>query len=350
MIPFLKKTFSTFLAIAACSLLLTVPAEAQDKIKMVIGTATTTKWSIGQSIEQVFVPGLKKYSNGRITVETHFGGSLCSEHNCVEQMRLGQVDIATVSSGNVGAFGTTFDIINLPYLFKGNSSASRILNGWLAAELSKRSRKEMKMHTIALIPVAGFRHVVNTKREARVPKHLKGLKIRVTKSPTEFNLIKAWGAVPVPYDWSALYEGLQTGVVQGMYLQDPFTAAGKFYEVVNYITHVGGAWSAHPFLIDMERYDKLPGWAQRAVDKAGADLQRESFAFDEAWQKSSVKALGTKIKIYEPTAKEMDLWHRGARNAWVAAKGTYDPKLARRILEEQGQANLIKELENAGAL
>jgi TRAP-type C4-dicarboxylate transport system substrate-binding protein len=104
-------------------------------------------------------------------------------------MKLGQVDIATVSSGNVGAFGTTFDIINLPYIFKDAETANKITTAWLGKELSQRAEKDMKVHVIAIVPVGGFRNVVNTQREARSA-DLKGLKIRVTKSPTEFNLVK----------------------------------------------------------------------------------------------------------------------------------------------------------------
>jgi TRAP-type transport system periplasmic protein len=326
------------------------PSHAADTITLRLGTATTTKWSIGIAIRDVLATALDKHSNGRIKLEAHYGRSLCSEHSCVEQMRLGQIDIATVSSGNVGAFGTTFDIINLPYLFKDAKSASRILNGWLAKALSEKANADMGMQALAVIPVGGFRQLDNTVREVRVPADLKGIKIRVTKSPTEFNLIKAWGGVPVPYDWSALYEGLQTGVVQGMYLQDTFTSATKMYEVVKHITHVGGAWSAHPILMDQKRYEKLPAWAQEAVTKAAADLQRESFAIDAAWIGRATKGLDQKVKIYKPNDAEMQLWYKGARTAWAKMKGAYDPAMARRALEEQGQTALIKELESAGAL
>jgi tripartite ATP-independent transporter DctP family solute receptor len=325
-------------------------ASAQDKITLQLGTAAQPGWSLGKVIDEVLKPKIEEYSDGRIAVEVHRGGSLCSESSCVEQLGLGQIDIATVSSGNVGAFGTTFDIINLPYLFRDQDQASKILNDWLAPELSKRAEKEMGMHMIALIPVGGFRQLDNTRREVRVPADLKGLKIRVTKSPTEFNLVKAWGAAPVPYDWASLYEGLQSGVVEGMYLQNPFTAAGKFYEVVSNVTMVGGAWSAHPILMSKDRYDKLPDWAREAIDKAGADVQKAGFTYDIAWQDSAVKAMEGKVAVYTPTEAEMDQWREGAQEAWVAVKGAYDPALARRILKEQGLDKLIASLEKAGAL
>lgn len=322
----------------------------QEKIKLSVGSAAAPGWSLGKALNGVLKPNLEKYSDGRIEVAIHGGGALCSEHTCVEQMKLGQIDIATVSSGNVGAFGTTFDIINLPYIFKDAETANRINTAWLGKELAQRAEKDMKVHVIALVPVGGFRNVVNTQREARVPADLKGLKIRVTKSPTEFNLVKAWGAVPVPYDWAQLYEGLQSGVVQGMYLQDAFTSAGKFFEVVKFVTEVNGAYSAHPIMMDLARYQKLPPWAKEALAKVGADLVRDTYALDVEWVKSATAAMQGKVKSYSPTPAEMAQWHKGAKDAWIAVKGTYDPKLALRILEEQGQTGLIAELKAAKAL
>jgi len=326
------------------------PAATAAEIELRLGTAAAPAWSLGKLISDVFAPRLAEYSDGRIELKVHDRGSLCSEHACVEQLDLGQIDIATVSSGNVGAFGTTFDIVNLPYLFQGQAEASQILNDWLAEELSERAADEMGMHVIALVPVGGFRNVVNTEREVREPADLRGLKIRVTKSPTEFNLVKAWGAAPVPYDWSSLYEGLQSGVVQGMYLQDTFTAAGKFYEVVSHVTVIEAAFSAHPIMMSKERYDALPDWARAAIDQVGEDLQREGFAYDTAWQEEAVKAMEGRVESYTPNDEERTRWQAGARDAWLAVKGAYDPALARRVLEEQGQTVLIEELESAGAL
>lgn len=343
----MKQSLVGVLLVAALS---AQGVSAQERLKLSIGSTASPGWSLGKDLNNVMKPNLEKYSGGRIELTVHGGGALCNEQGCVEQMKLGQIDMATVSSGNVGAFGTTFDIINLPYLFKDAETANRISNAWLAKELSQRAEKEMKVHVVALVPVGGFRNIVNTQREARIPADLKGLKIRVTKSPTEFNLVKAWGAVPVPYDWAQLYEGLQAGVVQGMYLQDAFTSAGKFFEVVKHVTVVNGAYSAHPIMMDLARYNKLPQWAKDAFAKVGADLMKESYAYDVEWVKTAEQAMQGKVKSYSPTPQEMAQWHKGAKDAWVAVRGTYDPKLALRILEEQGQKDLISDLKAAKAL
>lgn len=325
-------------------------AGAQEKVHLTLanGIAPTvpTAWFMTDFIG----PRLEQYSDGRITTNVQINGALCSEHKCVEQARLAQIDLGSVSGGNIGAFGSSFDILNLPYIFKDDDAADSLLNGWLGEELAKRAANEMNLHVVAIIPSYGFRHLDNNVREVRVPEDLKGIKIRVTKTPTNFNLVKAWGAVPVPYDWGQLYEGLQTKVVNGMYIPDAYVAARKFYEVTPYITHTGGALNTHIIFMDKARHDGLPDWAREIIARVGQEIRDAAFAIDIEWRERRNKELEGHVQIYSPTPEEMELWYKGAPQAWVAVKDKYDASLARRVLDTQGQQTLIAELEAAGAL
>ena len=62
---------------------------------------------------------------------------------------------------------------------------------------------------------------------------MKGLKWRTTKSPVEFMLVKNWGATPTPYDWSQLYQGLQSGVVEGQYVASPWQMLQNFMKLLS---------------------------------------------------------------------------------------------------------------------
>jgi len=46
----------------------------------------------------------------------------------------------------------------------------------------------------------------------------------------------------------------------------------------------------------------------------------------------------------------MKLWRAGAVDAWLNAKGAYDPATAERVLKEQGLDDFIVTLKEAGAL
>lgn len=345
--PFLKG-FAALTAI--CLSALAAPAHAQDKLRLTIANGIAPTVPTHWWFKEFLGPKLEQQSKGRIQVNIQVNGTLCSEHKCVEQARLGQIDIGSVSGGNIGSFGSTFDILNLPYIFKDDPAAEKLINGWLGKELSERAQKEMGLQIIAVIPSYGFRNVGNSKREVRVPADLKGLKIRVTKTPVELNLMKTWGATAVPFDWSQLYEGLSTGVVDGYYIPDAYVAAQKFYEVAKFITSTGGAWNAHIIFMDKKRYDRLPNWAKQVLDKIGQDIRDQSFKVDGEWMAKQNKILEGKVRVYNPTPRELQQWYSGAPAAWIAVKGTYDPKLARRVLQDQGQDELIKQLEAAKAL
>ena len=337
--------------LAACALAAALAPSAwgQDKMRLTLAhgnppTIPTTHWFNYLSAK------LEEYSKGSITVNHQGANTLCSEHKCVEQAKLGQIDIGSVSGANIGAFGPTVDILNLPYIFKDDAAAEKLVNGWLGEELTKRAEKELGLRFIAIIPSYGFRNLDNSKREIRVPADTKGIKFRVTKSPVELNLVKTWGGVAVPYDWAQLYEGLQNGVVDGMYIPDAYVAAQKFYEVSKFITQTGGGWNTHILFIDNKRYDKLPPAAQQILDRIGKEIRADSFKVDAEWTARNTKVLDGKVKIYKPTPAEMQLWYGGAPAAWLSVKGTYDPALARRVLQEQGQDELIKKLQTVGAL
>jgi TRAP-type C4-dicarboxylate transport system substrate-binding protein len=345
------KSLTTLFCIAAMLLAAELGTPiAQDKITLVFATSHKPPTSHGVAIKEVFFPRVVKYSGGRIEMDKHLGDGLCSEHTCVEQAKMGQIDIGTATTTNIARYGSVFEIMDLPYIFADDEWADIIINRWLRDELNERAEKKMGIHVLSLGPSGGFRNVANNVREARVPADMKGIKIRATKSPVDFNLIKAWGAVPVPYDWSALYQGLQSGVVNGMYIPDVWTQVTGMQEVVDYITQIGGLWTGQVVFMDYGRYQKLPDWAKKAVDNAGQDMQRLLYAIDQAWLNEAKKDLVKHVKIYKPTPKEMELWSACGVKVWQEAKGRFDPALAERLLKEQGKAALIKTLKDAGAL
>jgi TRAP-type C4-dicarboxylate transport system substrate-binding protein len=331
-----------------------VQAETKKgEVHLVLATGYGAKISMNHLFRWLIKPRLIQYSGGRISVDLQQQNKLCSEHKCIEQVKLGQIDIGSASAGNMGAFGQAFDTNFLPYLFKTDAYAMKVLDmetGWYGKELRKRVREEMDLHLLASVVSGGFRSLANTVREVRVPKDLKGIKIRVTKSPVEFSMIKDWGAIPVPYDWGQLYEGLQSGVVQGMYIPHLYTALRKFHEVTPYITETGGGMVTLNLSMATKRYDALPKWAQDVVNNVFAELHNESLPVDRLAAAKAVEILESQAKIYRPTDAEYTEWASAAPKSWLKVKGRYRPETVIRLLEEQGQTDFLALLKKVGAI
>ena len=306
---------------------------------------------MGQAIVEVLMPKVKEYSGGKMEVVPHWSGSICGEQKCGEQAMQGLVDIATSSTANFGNFSATYAITDLPFIFKDGPNATKLALGWFGKELHARALKETPFRVFGVFSVGGFRALGNSVRPVKEPKDLKGIKIRVTKSPVEFTLIKAWGGVPIPYDWTQLYQGLQTGVVNGQYVQQPWQDLAKLHEVTKHYTIMGGAWGANVIYMHEKRFQKLPKWAQEALQKAMDEMVPAAISLDDAWTAKGAANIKKNVKTYyTPNADEQAKWNAGAVQAWKGAKGTYDPKMAERALKEQGLSDLLAKLKAAKAL
>src|SRR4051812_44681630 len=93
---------SMWIGAGVLALLLAVPcAIAQDKLRLTIAngnppTIPSTWW-----MTDFIGPKLIEYTNGRIAVNMQVNSTLCNEHKCVEQAKLGQIDIGQISGGNI---------------------------------------------------------------------------------------------------------------------------------------------------------------------------------------------------------------------------------------------------------
>jgi len=345
----MNKSFLKAAVVSAVLALGTGVANAQTVLKL--GTVGFKGMPIGDAIDQALIPTLEKVSGGKMTIEPHYRKSLCSEQSCGEQANQGLIALWTSSTANFGNFGTALAIFDLPYIFKSIEDADRISSEWLAKKQCEIAAKEAGHVCLTVYSSGGFRQLANAKGPVHSPADMKGFKWRVTKSPIEYTLVKNWGAVPVPYDWAQLYQGLQTGVVSGQYVATPWQHVAKLHEVAKYFTEIGGSWSGNQLSIDKRQYDKLSDqekkWLQTAAEAFGKHVQK----LDREWVKAGEDAIKADItEWYVPNEEEMKQWRAGAIDAWLNAKGSFDPATAERVLKEQGMDSFIAQLKEAGAL
>ena len=346
----MKKSSIWKAALATAFLLIGAESASAEKV-LKLGTVGFLGMPIGDAIDQALIPTLKELSGGKLTIEPYYRKSLCSEQSCGEQANQGLLQLWTSSTANFGNFGTALAIFDLPYIFKSIEDADRISSEWLAKKQCDIAAEEAGHICLTVYSSGGFRQLGNAHGPVHVPSDMKGIKWRVTKSPIEYTLIKNWGAVPVPYDWAQLYQGLQTGVVSGQYVATPWQHVAKLHEVAKYFTEIGGSWSGNQLAMDKRQYDELSDqekeWLHAAAKAFGQKVQE----LDRDWVEAGEKIIKAEIvEWYVPTSEEMNLWRAGAIDAWINAKGSFDPETAIRVLEEQGMTDFIAQLKKAGAL
>lgn len=172
---------------------------------------------------------LKEKSGGKLTMSIYPSGQLGSEQQCVELLQIGSLAITKVSAAVLESFTNNFQVLGLPYVFRSKEHSFRVLDG----EIGKRlltSTEKYKIRGLCFYD-AGARSFYTIDKQLNTPEDLKGMKIRVMKSQTAMNMVKAMGGSPTPISYGELYTALQSGVVDGAENNPPSFYTSRHYEV-----------------------------------------------------------------------------------------------------------------------
>ncbi|MFW5656152.1 MAG: TRAP transporter substrate-binding protein [Bacteroidota bacterium] len=172
---------------------------------------------------------LQEISEGHMEIEIYPSGQLGSEQQCVELLQIGGLAITKVSAAVMESFTEDYKVLGLPYIFRSKEHHFNVLDGEIGQELLIQPEKYM-IRGLCFYD-AGSRSFYTMDQPILTPEDLKGLKIRVMKSITAVNMIKAFGGSPTPISWGELYTALQSGVVDGAENNPPSFYSSHHYEV-----------------------------------------------------------------------------------------------------------------------
>jgi TRAP-type C4-dicarboxylate transport system substrate-binding protein len=116
-------------------------------------------------------------TNGEITLQMFHGGTLGSQPDAIEQVRLGGLAIGNFNLGPIGPIAPEANVVSLPFIFKDVPHMFRVLE----SEGGKMIAAGMEAK--GLVPLAwydaGARSFYNTTKPINVPGDVTGMKVRV---------------------------------------------------------------------------------------------------------------------------------------------------------------------------
>lgn len=239
---------------------------------------------------------VNKWTNGRIKIEVYPGAVLGSEKETIEQTQMGVIDINRVSISPVTAFYPKISVFALPYMFKSRKHMWKVLE----SDIGQKMLKDLR--AAGFIGVAymdsGARSFYTVKRPILSPADLKGLKIRVQKSPVMIDMVRAMGGRPVPMAFEEVYTALQTGVIDGAENNPPSYYETSHYEVAKYYSLDEHAMVPEVVLVSKVTWNKLSPEDRKILELAafaGQELQKKLWIKDENIALKIVKESGCKI-------------------------------------------------------
>ena len=243
---------------------------------------------------------LEEKSGGKLTLEIYPSQQLGSERQCVELLQIGSLAMTKVSAAIMEGFTPKYKVLSLPYIFKNKEHSYRILDGEVGRELLE-SGSEYWLRGLTFYD-AGSRSFYTKDRPIMKPEDLSGLKIRVMKSPTAVDMIRAMGGSPTPISWGELYTALQGGVVDGAENNPPSFYLSHHYEVCKFYCLNEHTSVPDVLLISTIIWEQLSEEKQRWVQEAASEsavYQRVLWAESEKESLEAVQKAGVEV-LYPP--------------------------------------------------
>ncbi|WP_284037384.1 TRAP transporter substrate-binding protein [Neobacillus sp. 114] len=304
-----KRVSVTLSAILGASLILSACGGAAEKSNSSDGSKSASdektysfRIADNQPDNYPTVLGDKKFaelvnqkSNGRIKVSVFANGQLGDEKSVIEQVQLGAVEFARVSTGPLAEFSKQLGVFSLPYIFDNSEHQWNFLNGEKGQELLK-SLEGAKMLGLAYYD-SGSRNFYTNKPVKSVDE-LKGHKIRVQQSQINIDMISALGGSATPMPYGEVFSSLQTGVIDGAENNLPSYVSANHYQVAKNIILDGHQRVPEVVIMSKSVWDKLSDKDKKIIQEAAQEsvkTEREEWAKMEKESEAKMKESGVNI-------------------------------------------------------
>jgi tripartite ATP-independent transporter DctP family solute receptor len=216
-------------------------------------------------------------TKGGLKIEVFHSAQLGVEEDILEQIRAGANVGQNTDSARMGNYIPGIAIMNGPYFAETLEEVAKLrkmptVQAWLDELANKFGLKIVSFNW-----VQGYRHFF-THKPVRNPEDLKGLRIRTPPAPIWQESVRALGATPVALAFGEMYPALQQKVVDGVELVYNNIPAGRFYEVLKYVSETGHIMLINYEAVSAKWFNSLPPDFQKILveecDKAGMETSK----------------------------------------------------------------------------
>lgn len=223
-----------------------------------------------------FAELLNAKSGGKMKLKMYHAGTLGSQPDAIEQVRLGGLEVANFSLGPLGPVVPEANVVSLPFIFKDPDHAFRVLDG-KAGDMINAGLEKKGLVSLAWYD-GGARSFYNSKKPIKTPADVTGMKVRVMNNDLYSGMISALGGNPSPMAFSEVYQSLKTGVVDGAENNWPSYESTGHYEVAKYYSLSQHLIIPETLCINAAVWNKLSAEEQKILKEAAQEsalLQRK---------------------------------------------------------------------------
>jgi len=318
----LRKALHGALIASATTLALALPAAAQDKITIRYASPYPPQHVFSKA-DQDYFDKVTEDTDGRVTFQPYWAGTLISDREGMEQLAAGVADMAFIA----------------PIYSRTGKDITKSMSGWLDPRLTPNEKVEVYwrvwekypelraefegVHLIAAHAGENM-HVQSADRPVRTLDDLQGLRLKATGEMV--TLLNELGAAAVAMPMGEVYVSLQKGILDGTIAPYETLVGFKFGEVINYYTTFPAPRSAYGSrAMDQEAWDELPEDVQKVLTDNSRYWSERVTHYEHVQDEQGI-AFGKEqgVEFIEPAQEELDKYYEVMERVWAERADVLD--------------------------
>ena len=252
---------------------------------------------------------------GKVKVEVYPNSSLYGDGKEMEALLLNNVQMLAPSLAKFDKYTPKIQIFDLPFLFDDIKAVERF-------EQSPEGKSLLSsMEDKGITGLAYWNNdlkQLSANKELREPKDARGLKFRVQNSEVLDAQFKALRAIPRKMAFGEMYQGLQTGVVNGA--ENPYSNiySQKIHEVQKFITESNHGLLSYMVIVNTKFWNDIPADIRteltKILDEVSVEVNKQSHELNQA-DKQKIVASGAST-IVTLTPEQREKWREMVKPVW----------------------------------
>ncbi|MFA9489497.1 MULTISPECIES: TRAP transporter substrate-binding protein [unclassified Mannheimia] len=308
------KLFKKLTAALAVTAAFSVSAFANDPIVIKFSHVVANETPKGQGA-LMFQKLVDERLNGKVKVEVYPNSSLYADGKEMEALLLNNVQMLAPSLAKFDKYTPKIQIFDLPFLFDDIKAVEHF-------EQSEAGQSLLKsMEDKGITGLSYWNNdlkQLSANKELREPKDARGLKFRVQASEVLDAQFKALKAVPRKMAFGEMYQGLQTGVVNGA--ENPYSNiySQKIHEVQKFITESNHGLLSYMVIVNTDFWNKIPEDVRteltKILDEVSMEVNKQSHDLNQSDKQKIVDSGASQIITL--TDEQREKWREAMRPVW----------------------------------
>jgi tripartite ATP-independent transporter DctP family solute receptor len=266
---------------------------------------------------------LSDQTKGRLGIRVYPSGSLGTEKDQIEQVKLGATEMIRINVAPLNSVVPETIVTALPFIFRSTQHMRTVLDGDIGEDILK-AMESQGMVGLAFYD-SGARSFYTVKKPIKSVADLKGMKVRVQQSDLFVAMLDALGANATPMPYGEVYTALKTGVVDAAENNWPSYESSRHFEVAKYFSLTEHSFAPEILAFSKKSFDAQSKEDQALIRKAAKEsvpYMRKLWDEREIASRKIVETAGSQIAEIANKQEFIDAMKP------VYTKFAADPKLA----------------------